>query len=157
MKNLWQVIAVILFIVVFWFTKCSNSGSSKNSPEVNLQNTSEIQSYLQGKWQMAYYPQAGLTIHVRLLIDGNTIKTWSSVNDHNTQNDFTWDMNKQPEEIYTYNIGELTEGGVTRYLEWDKDGDLTLQQRAIGRIYVTKLGFCYDGRGINDFFKKGWE
>jgi hypothetical protein len=135
----------------------SNSESDSNL-EVNVKNASEVQSYLQGKWQMAYYPQAGLTIHVRFLIEGNTIKTWSSVNDHNTDRDFKWDMNKQPDEVYTFKIGDLNDSGDVRDIEWDNNGDLTLQQRAIGEIYVnSELGFCNNGRGVADIFDKGWK
>ena len=153
MKNLWQIIAVILFIIVFWFTKCSGSG--EKSQEVNLQNTSEIQNYLQGKWQLAYYPSGGLTIHVRLLIEGNTIKTWSSVNDHNNENDFNWDMSKAPEEVYTFKVGELTAKDTKRYIEWDDNGDLTMQQRAIGDLFVAKTGFHY---GVSYYVvEKGWK
>ena len=155
MKNLWQIIAVVLFIAFFWFTKCSDSASSEKSTEVNLQNTSEIQSYLQGKWQLAYYPSGGLTIHVRLLIEGNTIKTWSSVNDHNNENDFNWDMTKAPEDVYTFKIGELTAKDTKRYIEWDENGNLTMQQRAIGDLFVAKTGFHY---GASYYVvDKGWK
>lgn len=156
MKNLWQVIAVVLFIAFFWFTKCSDSASDEKTAEVNLQDTTQIQNYLQGKWHLAYYPSGGLTIHIRLLIEGNTMKTWSSVNDHNNENDFTWDMSQLPSETYNFTIGELTAKDTKRYLEWDDYGDLTMRQRAIGDFFVAKSGFHHNSASAF-VVERGWE
>ena len=151
MKNLWQIIAVVLFIAFFWFTKCSGSASGEKSTEINIKNVSEVQNFIQGKWQMAYYPQSGMKVSVRFLIEGNTIKAWSSTDDN-------WEMNQAPEEVYTFKIGDLSEEGTSRDIEWDDNGDLTLQQRAIGDIYVhSEFDFCFNGRGVADFFDKGWK
>jgi len=153
MKNLWQIIAVILFIIVFWFTKCSGSG--EKSQEVNLQNTSEIQNFLQGKWNLTYYPSGGLTIHINMLIEGNTIKTWSAVNDLNNENDYVWDMTQPPSETYNFTIGELTAKDTKRYIEWDDNGDLTMEQRAIGDLFVANSGF-HHGAGAY-VVERGWD
>lgn len=153
MKNLWQIIAVVLFIVVFWFTKCSDS--SEKTEDVNLQDKTQIENYLQGKWHLAYYPAGGLTIHLRLLIEGNKMKVWSSVNDHNNENDNTWNMSEPPSQVYKFTIGELTAKDTKRYLEWDDYGDLTMQQRAIGDFFVAKSGFHHGASAY--VVERGWE
>lgn len=158
--KLWTLIVVGTLLVGFGFGYINNKLKSNDTEtvsdsEVNLNSESDVLNYVQGKWQLAYYPQAGLTIHVRLLIEGNTIKTWSSVNDYNNENDFNWDMNKAPDETYNFKVGELTAKGAKRYLEWDNNGDLTLQQRAIGDLFVANTGFHY---GVSYWMlSKGWK
>lgn len=156
--SVWFYIVGIAIAISMIAIKCdskTNKDSESENSEVNFKNESDVKNYVQGKWHLAYYPAGGLTIHVRLLIEGNTIKTWSSVNDHNNENDFNWDMNKAPEEVYTFKVGELTAKDTKRYIEWDDNGDLTMQQRAIGDLFVAKTGFHY---GVSYYVvEKGWE
>ena len=152
----WFQIIGMAVLIAFIAIKCENMfKNGSDDSKVDIQSASDVQNYVQGKWHLAYYPSGGLTIHVRLLIEGNTIKTWSAVNDHNNPNDFNWDMNQAPEEEYTFKVGELTEKDSKRYIEWDNNGDLTLQQRAIGDLFVAKTGFHY---GASYYVvDKGWE
>ncbi len=151
----WLQLIGMAVLIAFIAIKCQNMlKNGSDDSKVNIQSETDVQNYVQGKWHLAYYPSGGLTIHVRLLIEGNTIKTWSAENDHNNENDFNWDMNQAPEEEYTFKIGELTAKDSKRYLEWDNNGDLTLQQRAIGDLFVAKTGFHY---GASYYIvDKGW-
>lgn len=148
-------ISVVLFFVVIKCESMFKNSSKSDDSEVNLQNTTEIQNYLQGKWNLTYYPSGGLTIHINMLIEGNTIKTWSAVNDHNNENDYVWDMTQPPSETYNFRIGELTAKDTKRYIEWDDNGDLTMEQRAIGSLFVAKSGF-HHGAGAY-VVERGWD
>lgn len=146
--------AVLLFVVIKCEAMFKNNSESDDS-EVNIQSEYDVQKYVQGKWQLAYYPSGGLTIHIRLLIEGNTIKTWSAVNDHNNENDFVWNMSEPPSEVYNFKIGDLTAKDTKRYIEWDDNGDLTMQQRAIGDLFVANSGFHHGASAY--VVEKGWK
>lgn len=147
------MIGFLILSMLALLNQCFNSKEGKNS-DLNLENTSELQNYVQGKWHLAYYPSGSLTVHVRLLIEGNTIKTWGNPHDKNYDNPPQWDMNQPPSNVYTFTIGEKTNDG-KRYLEWDANGDLTMEQRAIGEMYLAKSGFHY---GASYWVvERGWE
>jgi|GEM_PF-2362154 len=158
-RKLWTLIVIGTltagFLIGFIGNKLkSNIKETSSDSELNIQSTTEIQSYLQGKWHLAYYPSGGLTIHLRLLIEGNTMKVWSSVNDHNNENDYTWNMSEPPSEVYNFKIGNLTAKDSKRYLEWDDYGDLTMQQRAIGNFFVANSGFHHGASAY--VVERGW-
>ena len=148
MKKILYGIGVIIFLFLM-ADKCDrdyrkDKGITNESRDtnVNLDSDSDVINYLQGKWELKYYPSGGSHVKVRLLIEGNTIKTWSLYSSHSSDNKPRWNMNEPAEHIYNYTIGEKTDNG-KRYVEWDDDGDLTLEQRAIGTMYVMDNGLFY--------------
>lgn len=148
MKKILYGIGFIIFLFLMAdkcdrnFRKDAGIDNNREDTNVNIDDYSDVKNYLQGKWQLKYYPSGSANVNVRLLIENNTIKTWSKYNNHNSDNKPKWNMNEPPENIYNYVVGDLTDNG-RRYIEWDDNGDLTLEQRAIGRLYVMKSGFYY--------------
>ena len=155
MKNNLMYILGFGFLAFMWFVKCNSS--SEETKKIDIGNSEQVLKSIQGKWNLTYFPQAGVTSHVRVLIEGNTMKTWGEVDNHENGDDYNWNMNQPPENTYTINVGDIADKGAIREIEWEDYGDLTLEQRIIGNMYVTEKGFCHDGRGIREYFYEGWE
>lgn len=140
---------IICFINLIY--QCANSSEEKKeNSSVNIQNTDEVRSFVQGKWSESLPSSVSSeSMYFRLLIEGNKISIWTRMGFDD------WNMNRAPDEVHTYELGEVTkqvDGIPCRYLYWDEE---TLLTRSISTLHVTDC--CILFHGSVRPLTKGWE
>ena len=141
-KTTASFITMIAFIIVAF-------GSMDNDTSINLDNDTEVQNYIQGKWEGALYPSAGKKMIFRLLIEGNQITMWEKMETG------SWDMD-DPRGKHAFYLSQKFKGTNDKYyinLFWE-DEEQTLLQRSINPLIVTEKGLKYRDNWLLD---KGWK
>lgn len=141
--------------IIFGFIKCVNTftgsdDSDGKSSEVNVQNAEDVRQFVQGKWSESLPSSVSSeSMYFRLLIEGNKISIWTRMGFDD------WNMNRAPDEVHTYELGDVTkqvDGIPCRYLYWDEE---TLLTRSISTLHVTEC--CILFHGSVRPLTKGWE
>ncbi len=139
------MMVVSIFCIVFGLVKCvqnftGSEDDDNQNTEVNVQNADEVLQFVQGKW-CEELPSSvpSESLYFRLLIEGNKISIWTRMGFDD------WNMNRAPDEVHTFEMGELTkqvDGIPCRYLYWNEE---TLLTRSISTLHVTKCCILFSG------------
>ncbi len=158
-KNLIQVLSTIIIVSGFIILALGSGESSKSdAKKIDINSTTEISNFLQGKWSWTDYTGgANGNTRYRIEINGNKITVLTCFG--NIHDPF---IANKPAEVLEFSLGEPTrdvDGRKCRFFNYRYDQNKSLAFRALEPIWVVvgkdEPYILNGGGGIP--WDRGWE